>query len=62
MVHRTCLSKKYSLNSTVRAIGNNHENKGTVIEKTFVDFHISVHRKWRGTRLSSPKGECTNYF
>ena len=45
MVHRTCLSKKYSLNSTVRAIGNNHENKGTIIEKTFVDFHISVHRK-----------------
>ena len=62
MVHRTCLSKKYSLNSTVRAIGNNHENKGTIIEQTFVDFHISVHRKWRGTRLLSPKGECTNYF
>ena len=45
MVHRTCLSMKYSLNSAVRAIGNNHESKGTIIEKTFVDFHISVHHK-----------------
>ena len=62
MVHRTCLSMKYSLNSAVRAIGNNHESKSTIIEKTFVDFHISVHHKWRGTRLLSAKGECTNYF
>ena len=44
MVHRTCLSMKYSLNSAVRAIGSNHESKGTIIEKT-LDFHISVHHK-----------------